>query len=170
MKAIMSILLSVIALVIGTWVCRLIWPPDDVKPIIGPPVPHVTSGSNDSAKIEGFVASRFSAEGTHDLNRILGFYEQKVDFWENGLIDREQIRGMKTAYWITWPKTHESLVPPVQILANDGTTIVTKCNVDFKAENPAKGKVSQGSEWYTLSLHRAGNSFRIFDEKGGRTR
>jgi len=75
---------------------------------------------------------------------------------------------MKTEYWGTWPKTHESLVSPVQILADDGSTVVVKCNVDFRAENPAKRTVSEGNEWYTLSLHYAGESYLIFDEKGGR--
>lgn len=117
------------------------------------------------ANVESFIRSRLQTEATHNLDQILDNYADRVDYWDNGVVDRNFIRKDKAAYFERWPSTREEIEGPISVTRN-GDDWVATLKTRFRVENPEKGVSIQGIQQGTYTLRAFGKSFRIVGENG----
>ena len=117
------------------------------------------------ANVESFIRSRLQTEASHDIDRILGNYADRVNYWDNGVVDRDFIRKDKATYFERWPVTREEIEGPINV-TRSGDDWIARFKTRFRVENPAKGVVIQGIQEATYTLQFSDGAFRIAGENG----
>lgn len=127
--------------------------------------PRPSSATESTQGVQDFIQSRLNTEASHDLDRILTNYADRVSYWDNGVVDQDFIRKDKSAYFERWPVTREEIEGPINV-SRSGDDWIAKFKTRFRVENPAKGVLIQGIQEATYSLQYSNGAFRIAGENG----
>ncbi len=104
--------------------------------------------------IEDFVYSFIRAQNQNDIDALMAFYADEVDYYSWGTVPRNRIREDKQAYFKRWPvrnytvQSGEITITPTDMA---GVYAVTY-GLDYAVESPERGKQSSGLVTASLTL------------------
>lgn len=127
--------------------------------------PRPSSVTESAQGVQEFIQSRLNIEASHNLDRILGNYAARVNYWDNGVVDQDFIRKDKATYFERWPVTREEIEGPINV-TRSGDDWIARFKTRFRVENPAKGVVIQGIQEATYTLQFSDGAFKIAGENG----
>ena len=119
----------------------------------------------EESAVRAFIVARLAVELSHDLNRILPNYADRVAYWDNGTVNGDFIRKDKAAYFERWPVAKEEIEGPVEV-SRKGGDWVAKFKTRFRVENAARGAAIQGVQEGTYTLRFSDYAFHIVGENG----
>lgn len=120
------------------------------------------AGAVSSPAVTDLVTGYFAKSSSGDINGLVDYYAEKVDYYKKGKRGRDVVRQDKADYFARWPE--RSYTP--------GKATVAKLpNGDLRVTVPTaftvkKGKDQiQGKANFTFILRRSGSSFQIVGEQ-----
>jgi hypothetical protein len=66
-------------------------------------------------RLRNFVVKHVAAESSRDLDRSVGDYFGRVDYFDDGMLSAEQIRADKEVYFKRWPSGHETITGEIKL-------------------------------------------------------
>jgi hypothetical protein len=117
------------------------------------------------ATIKEFVIRKVEADKSHDLDRIMRLYADRVIFWENGTVDQTFIRKAKESYFSKWPETSEEILDGVKV-ARSGVDWAASFRARFSVNNPSTGTSIQGIQETIYTVRQENGRCQIISETG----
>lgn len=135
------------------------------------PVP--TNAQNASAvakaEIRNFLRRYFDACQSPSPDDELGFYAERVEYFDHGVVDKAYIRNELAVYDQRWPGRKYILGDSLRVVRTGNNTIA-KVRVEFDVANPEHNRKANGRTDDTLNLARRGDSLEIVSIKEARVR
>jgi hypothetical protein len=120
-------------------------------------------------KIRDFIQRVLSASNQGDVDTILNYYAQKVNYYKYGWVDKEFVQKDMLNFFNKWPSRKYTFQSDVKILSTSQLNEkVIKFRVDFFVHNPYKEKwpkIISGKTEATWKLRSIGIELQIFDLK-----
>lgn len=127
--------------------------------------PRRSGATGSTQGVQDFIRARLNIEASHDLDRILDSYADRVNYWDHGFVDRDFIRKDKATYFERWPETREEIITPIEVTLS-GDEWTANFRTRFRVENAAKGVAIQGIQEGSYSLRLSNGAFKITAEDG----
>ena len=121
------------------------------------------------AEIRGFLRRYFDACQSPNPEDELGFYAERVDYFDHGVVDRPYIRNELAVYLQRWPNRKYSLGESLR-LEHRANITMAKIRVAFQVANPGQNRTARGRTDDAFSLARRGDSLEIVAIKEARVR
>ena len=133
------------------------------RPAGGPPP---TPAAPTNAAVRDFVRAFLEASRGNDVERVLSFYAERVDYYTMRSIGQDAIRRDKQAYSRRWPDVKLELEGPpiVQEGPSPGTKRATYiCRYDVSS--PARNAHASGRTGTVLVVSNVNGALKIVDQK-----
>jgi hypothetical protein len=124
--------------------------------------PGLRSISN--AEVTGFIETYLAATEMKDVNRVLSYYADQVDYYSKGLVSKDYIRKDKIYYFRNWDRISCLVDGEIHLIDTDRADIkVAEFKSYFAVEN-SRRSISGRAE-NILKVQRINNHLQIIDEK-----
>jgi hypothetical protein len=125
--------------------------PPDAKPA-DPSSPIRPEGLSDAA-MRDFVGRLLKAAASGDVDRVLPFYADSVDYYAMGPVGQDQIRQDKQAYYTRWPEIKLLLADAPSVAPGDSpdTVAVTYLST-YEVASPARRTHAGGATTTVLQV------------------
>jgi hypothetical protein len=131
-------------------------------PVVVPPAAAVGSDQ----QLRDFVDQYLAAQSHASAAELLGFYADKVDFYDQRGVDHDFILKDKTAYYKRWPQVQKRLAGSVQIeRPAGGGTYALSYPVQYHVTNPARGDAKSGSVHEDVVLREVDGRLLIVSQR-----
>ena len=142
----------------------------ELKPAPAPvPTKEQNAGDVAKAEIHAFLRRYFDACQSPNPQDELGFYGDRVAYFDHGAVDKTYIQNELAVYNQRWPVRRYSLGDSVRVVRNQNFTIV-KVRISFEVANPPNNRKASGKTDNTFSLAKRGDSLEIVSVKETRVR
>ncbi len=102
--------------------------------------------------LKAFVREWVAAENSHDLDRIMMHYADRVSYWNRGSIPRSEVRTARSEYFALWPHTSETITDFTTIRQEQSSYWTLIYQTRFEVFQPSSGKGIEGTQETTLSV------------------
>jgi hypothetical protein len=124
-------------------------------------VPPATASANDfnTERLRDYLAAFVLAGLDRNVGAETEFFADRVQYYDQGIMDREKIREDLKRYDAQWPERHFWVAGPINIEPQNDQQLQVTFPLGFKLRNGNKqlsGKVDK-----TLVLERAGDDLQI---------
>jgi hypothetical protein len=135
------------------------------------PVPskEQNAGNVAKAEIRNFLRRYFDACQSASPDDELGFYADKVEYFDHGVVDRPYIKNELAVYDQRWPSRKYTLGDSVRVVRTGNNTLAT-IRVNFQVANPEHNRKASGRTDNTFNLAKRGDSLEIVSIKEARVR
>jgi peptidoglycan hydrolase-like protein with peptidoglycan-binding domain len=142
----------------------------ETKPV-RPPVPTKAQNAGDVAKAEirTFLRRYFDACESSNPEDELGFYADRVEYFDHGAVEKPYIRNELAVYDQRWPSRKYTLGDSLRIVRT-GNNTVAKIRVAFDVANTQHSRKARGRTDNTFNLAKRGDSLEIVSVKEARVR
>lgn len=114
--------------------------------------------------VNDFIANYLRDSSGENLDALLNYYDERVNYYAKGWVDKKFIYGDKNAYFKRWPHRTYELVSDIKISdSNKGSSKVVQFTYDFHVWNDNKSIKGQAEN--TFKLRFDNDMWRITDEK-----
>jgi hypothetical protein len=136
-----------------------------------PPVPTKAQNAGDVAKAEirNFLRRYFDACQSRNPDDELGFYADRVEYFDHGVVDKPYIRNELAVYDQRWPSRKYTLGDSLRVVRTGNNTIA-KVRVAFVVANAEHSRNANGRTDETLNLAKRGDSLEVVSIKETRVR
>jgi hypothetical protein len=138
-----------------------------------PPAPVPTSAQNagnvGKSEIHAFLRRYFDACQSPNPDDELGFYAERVEYYDHGTVDRPYIKNELAVYDQRWPIRKYTLGDSLRVVRKGNNTIA-KIRVNFQVANNEHNRKASGRTDDTFNLARRGDSLEIVALKEARVR
>lgn len=129
-------------------------PEMNALPPLPPPTPNPANTKPISkAEAAEFVQRYLAACESPSINDELGFYSDRVDYFDHGVVDRQYVKNELAAYDQRWARRTYKLSSPVRAQKN-GKTMTAKFRVAFQVANMPANRAANGRTDETFGLDR----------------
>jgi serine/threonine protein kinase len=136
--------------------------PSSTAPVyVPPPLPPITPSTTAAEQIRQFVAEHFRKKERCDCEGVLSDYASSVDYFDNGVVNKNFIARDCSAYVKAWPQITLQLTGMIDVRESGAGEYTVSFGYDFDARNKAKGKSSRGHAAYTWRVRNSLGEFRI---------
>ncbi len=140
--------------------------PHSAAPVI--PIQAQKTGAT-KAEIRDFLRRYFDACQSPNPDDELGFYADRVQYFDHGVVDKPYIRNELAVYVQRWPSRKYSLGDSLRVEHKANNTLA-KIRVAFQVANPEQKRAAKGRTDDIFSLAKRGNSLEIVALKEARVR
>jgi len=135
------------------------------------PVPTSQNNARDATKpeIHDFLRRYFEACQSPNPQDELGFYAERVEYFDHGAVNKSYIQNELAVYHQRWPDRKYTLGDSLRVVKVQNNT-VAKLRVAFQVLNPGQDRHANGRTDNTFSLARRGDSLEIVSVKEARVR
>lgn len=135
------------------------------------PVPSKAqnAGAVAKAEIRTFLRRYFDACQSVNPNDELGFYGERVEYYDHGAVDKPYIQNELAVYNQRWPSRKYTMGDSLRIVRAGNNTIV-KVRVAFEVANLEHSRKATGRTDDTFNLAKRGDSLEIVSVKEARVR
>lgn len=120
--------------------------------------------SEDTVRQTQIIINDFLATANHrNVEALLSFYGDEVDYFNVGIVNKNFIRKDKTAYFTRWTTVNNAIVGQPQIYAQENDIISVKFSTNWKVQN--NRKTISGMADNTWKLRKTEGGLKIVDEK-----
>jgi len=145
-------------------------PASNHQPVSVPAIPN--QGHEDikqviaAADVNNFVNRWLSSQSSNNVNELVEFYADKVDFYKSGLVTKAFIETDKKNYFKRWPQREYQPIEPIETLpAPNSNQIIVKMKYHFSVTNSAKKK--EGDAYSELILTKDNNDKIVIIKEDG---
>jgi serine/threonine protein kinase len=137
-------------------------PPSSTAPAyVPPPLPRITPSTTAAEQIRQFVAEHLRKTERTDCDGVLADYASNVDYFDNGVVNKDFIARDCSAYVKKWPQITLQLTGMIDVRESGASEYTVSFGYDFDARNKAKWKTSQGHSANTWRVQNSLGEFRI---------
>jgi len=115
--------------------------------------------------VEEFIRARLKIEASRDIDSIMADYDETVNYWGRGTVDRDVIREEKLAYMHRWPEYQEDLQGEIRITSEE-QALIAKFITRFRVNSPVRGVAIEGRQEATYVIREIDGIFKIVGENG----
>lgn len=137
------------------------------------PAPVPTKAQNAAAvakaEIRNFLRRYFDACQTGNPEDELGFYADRVEYFDHGAVNKPYIRNELAVYDQRWPSRSYTMGDSLRVV-RAGTNTIVKVRIAFQVANPPNQRKASGRTDDTFSLAKRGDSLEIVSIKEARVR
>jgi hypothetical protein len=134
-------------------------------PTATPPPPTFSARSPASTiyqDVKDFVRSHMQKTVNNDLESIVSDYSERVDYYTDGIVNRNFIRADRQKFVQSWPDFSIQFISDVQVTDTGDTNVkIATFNYNFIAKNSARGKRSAGSASDTWTIVNTSSGLQI---------
>lgn len=105
------------------------------------------------AEASEFVKRWLIAIQSPNVHDELGFYAERVDYYDHGVVDRQYVQNELAAYDQHWPRRSYKLAGPVR-LRHNGNRIMASFRLAYQVVNGPRNRSANGRIDQTLGLNR----------------
>ena len=136
-----------------------------------PAVPTQAENARDATKeeIRTFLRRYFDACESPNPDDELGFYADRVEYYDHGPVERSYIRNELAVYDQRWPARKYTLGDSLRVTHN-GNNTVARTRVSFQVANNERNRKANGRIDVTFNLSKRGESLQIMSVKEARVR
>lgn len=141
-------------------------------PIPGPPPAAASRQRPGLDEVRAFLARYLQAGQTNDVPGELAFYADRVDFFNEGVVERHFIENDSARYDKRWPQRHFTLLDPLTLSdAPDGDPDKVVAHFRYAFANKGPRYTVEGKADNTFTIQHTGpGNFRIVSMKEERVR
>ena len=141
-------------------------------PTPGPPPAATVRTRPGLDEVRAFLTRYLQAGQTNDVPGELAFYGDRVDFFDEGNVDRRFIEGDSIRYDKRWPQRRFTLLDPLTLSdAPDGDPDKVVAHFRYAFTNKGTRYTVEGKADNAFTIQRAGpDNFRIVGMKEQRVR
>jgi hypothetical protein len=115
-------------------------------------------------QVTGFIETYLAATEMKDVNRVLSYYADEVDYYSKGVVNKDYIRRDKLYYFRNWDRITCLVDGEIQLSDTDRDDIkIAEFKSYYSVENSRKSITGRAEN--TLTLQRINNRLQIIDEK-----
>gem|GEM_PF-699913 len=133
------------------------------------PTEEQNAGGVPKAEIQNFLRRYFDACQSASIQDELGFYADRVEYYDHGAVDKPYIQNELASYNQRWPSRRYTMGDSLRVVRSGNNTIVT-VRVAFEVANAANNRKASGRTDDALSLAKRGDSLEIVSIKERRVR
>jgi len=133
------------------------------------PTKEENAGNASKDEIRGFLRRYFDACESQDPDDELGFYAERVEYYDHGPVERSYIRNELAVYDQRWPSRKYTVGDSLRVTHN-GTNTVARTRVSFEVANHERNRDAKGRIDTTFNLAKHGDSLQIVSVKEARVR
>jgi len=123
-------------------------------------------GSNEKERVIEFINDYQSISNEGNINRIMNLYDDQVDYFNKGIVDKSYIAIDKQNYYNRWPKVTNTTNGNIYIENADEKDIKTVSFViDFQVDSYRRRERVTGKAQTTLKVKISNDVIRIISEK-----
>jgi len=128
--------------------------------------PQVRPEALSDAAIRDFVDKLLEAAASGDVQRVLPFYADRVDYYAMGPVGQDVIRQDKQTYYTRWPevKLHWKADPSVSSASAPNTVIVGYYS-SYDVSSPARNAHASGTIETLLRLELIDGALKIVSQR-----
>ncbi len=141
--------------------------PQSEAPVV--PIQAQQAGNATKAEIRDFLRRYFDACQSPNPDDELGFYADRIQYFDHGVVDKHYIRNELAVYLQRWPSRKYSLGDSLRVQHKANAT-TAKIRVAFQVANPEQKRSARGRTDNTFNLARRGDSLEIVGVKEARVR
>lgn len=120
------------------------------------------SNSTISDKVKDYLRLNMS----NSVGEVLQLYDDNVDFYKKGIVNKSFILNDKTSYFNKWPQRFYNLSSDIKIYkVNNYGKWKAKFNYTYSVSNSKR--TLKGEAWCELVFQNKNGSLKIISEKGG---
>ncbi|MDQ6809707.1 MAG: peptidoglycan-binding protein, partial [Verrucomicrobiota bacterium] len=138
-----------------------------------PPTVTVSRGHTEPPtrrEVSEFVQKYFAACATPNVHDELSFFDDRVDYFDHGTVDKAYIQNELATYDQRWTRRSYNVSKSIAI-ANEKDKVTAKFRVAFQVANGPSERQASGETLDTLGVARgADNSLRIVSIKESRVK
>ncbi|HLC15117.1 MAG TPA: serine/threonine-protein kinase, partial [Thermodesulfovibrionia bacterium] len=125
-----------------------------------------TTEATSVSELENFVQTYLNTINQCNVSKILSFYDDYVNYFDDGIVKKDFIRKDKENYCRRWPIVKNSLKGQiiVQNLSDESKKSVT-FNIDFYVHNSERSVGISGTARNSLIIRKAKSELKIIEEK-----
>lgn len=133
----------------------------NATPAPPPPISPAKTTAATRADLRKFLRGYFDACQTSDPADELGYYAERVNYFDHGQVDQAYIANELTVYDQRWPKRKYTLGDSLRI-NKSGDKLLVRCRVTFDVgnEQPARRATGQTDDTFVLGK-RADGTWQI---------
>jgi TPR repeat protein len=121
-------------------------------------------------QVEDFINENLRLSNHRDIDGLVETRADQVDYFDNGIVDRDFIRSDISKYFQRWPYGEEALISPIRIKAATASdSAVVSFKTHFQVQNQ-KGEFIEGDNDSTLTVRNESGALKIVSEKSNVTR
>ncbi len=130
------------------------------------PTATATASNVDAAKyIRQFVVDHLEKAQRCDCAAVLADYGNRVDYFDNGVVEKDFIARDCSTYAKAWPELTLKFTGIIDLLGDRNGQYTVRFGYDFEARNTAKGKISRGHASDTWRLENDRGEYRIVSHR-----
>ncbi len=115
---------------------------------------------------ENFVRKYISTVSSGNIEEIIGYYGEQVDYFKVGTVDKDFILRDKANYFRRWPTVINKLNSDIRVESGDKDTIkIAKFTIQFTLYNRKWGKRISGTAMNSLTIQKTDDRLKIIDIK-----
>jgi peptidoglycan hydrolase-like protein with peptidoglycan-binding domain len=133
------------------------------------PTKAQNAGDVDKAEIRDFLRRYFDACQSVAPQDELGFYADRVAYYDHGAVDKPYIQNELAVYNQRWPSRKYTMGDSLRVVRSGNNTVV-RVRVAFQVANPAHNRKASGRTDDTFSLAKNEGSLEIVSVKEARVR
>jgi hypothetical protein len=133
------------------------------------PTKAQNAGEVAKAEIRTFLRRYFDACQSPNPNDELGFYADRVEYFDHGVVDKPYIRNELAVYDQRWSSRKYTMGDSLRVVRK-GNDTAAKIRIAFDLANPEHNRTAKGQTDDTFNLARRGDSLEIVSVKEERVR
>jgi hypothetical protein len=118
-----------------------------------PPLAAAKLGPVTRKQVRDFLRRYFDACQSPNPSDEIGFYAERVDYFDHGPVDKTYIQNENVVYNQRWPNRRYTLGDSVRLTKEKETT-VAKCRISFAVANPLRNRAASGKTDNTFGIAR----------------
>jgi hypothetical protein len=138
--------------------------PEPPKQIM-PKANHATSSRKEPESLVVFIDRFITAAAMCDPGWMLRFYDERVDYFQRGIVSHVDILRDKTEYCARWPLVKSTLIGDVAVANSTDDVRVLVFKTEFHVESPPRNARVSGTAKNVLSVRQVAGTWKIIDEK-----
>lgn len=112
-------------------------------------------------QIQQFVAEHLRKQERTDCEGVLADYASSVDYFGNGVVNKDFIARDCSGYIKSWPEITLQITGQIEVRESGGGEYTVSFGYDFETRNKAKGKISRGHSANTWRVANGLGRFQI---------
>lgn len=133
------------------------------------PTKEQNAGAASKEEIRNFLRRYFAAGASANPQDELGFYGERVEYFDHGAVDKPYIQNELAVYNQRWPSRKYTMGDSLRVV-RVGTHTLVRVRVAFEVANAANNRKAGGRTDDTFSLAKRGDSLEIVSVKEARVR
>jgi len=117
-----------------------------------------------NAEVTGFIETYLAATEMKDVQRVLSYYADQVDYYAKGSVSKDYIRKDKIYYFRNWDRISCLVDGDIHLIDTGRDDIkIAEFKSYFAVENSRRSITGRAEN--TLKVQRINNRLQIIDEK-----